>query len=111
MDEGTFDALIVLADPIRPTIVSLAEKTRIPAIYQISSFVILGGLASYGPDLHAMYRRAAQYVDIIFKGANPAKIPIRAARRFELALNLKTAASLGLTIPDNLMVRVDKVIE
>ena len=111
MRQENCDALIVLADPIRPTIVSLAEKTRIPAIYQISSFVVLGGLASYGPDLHAMYRRAAQYVDIIFKGANPAELPVEQPVVFELALNLKTAASLGLTIPDNLMVRVDKVIE
>jgi putative tryptophan/tyrosine transport system substrate-binding protein len=105
------NCLFVLADPIRPTIVSLAEKTKIPAIYQINSFVALGGLASYGPDQQAVYRKAAQYVDKIFKGANPAELPVEQDVIFELTINLKTAAALGLTIPDNLMALADKVIE
>jgi len=82
-----------------------------PAIYQIASFVDLGGLASYGPDFRVIYRKAAQYVDKIFKGANPAELPVEQPVVFELALNLKTAAALNLTIPDLVLARTDKVIE
>ena len=111
MRQENCDALFVLADPIRPKIVSLAAKTKMPAIYQFSSFVGLGGLASYGPDLEPIYRKVAQYVDKIFKGANPAELPVEQPVVFEFALNLKTAAALGLTIPDNLIARADKIIE
>jgi putative tryptophan/tyrosine transport system substrate-binding protein len=111
MRQENCDALLVLADPTRPTIVSLAAQTRIPAIYQFSSFVVLGGLASYGPELKPIYRKVAQYVDKIFKGANPAELPVEQPVVFELALNLKTAAALGLTIPDSVVARADKVIE
>ena len=82
-----------------------------PAIYQFSTFVDLGGLASYGPDLTPIYRKVAQYVDKIFKGANPAELPVEQPVVFEFALNLKTAATLSLTIPDNLIARADKIIE
>jgi putative ABC transport system substrate-binding protein len=105
------DALFVLADPTRPTIVSLAAKAKIPAVYQFSNFVDLGGLASYGPELKPIYRKAAQYVDKIFKGANPAELPVEQPVVFEFALNLKTGAALGLTIPDNLLARAHKVID
>ncbi len=111
MKQENCDALFVLADPTRPTIVSLAAKTKIPAIYQFSNFVVLGGLASYGPNLEAIYRKVAQYVDRIFKGADPAELPVEQPVVFELALNLKTAAALGLTIPESVMARADKVIE
>jgi putative ABC transport system substrate-binding protein len=111
MRQENCDALFVLADPTRPTIVSLAAKTKIPAIFQFSSFVVLGGLASYGPELKPIYRKVAQYVDKIFKGADPAELPVEQPVVFELALNLKTAAALGLTIPDSVMARADKVIE
>jgi putative ABC transport system substrate-binding protein len=111
MKQENCDALFVLADPTRPTIVSLAAKTKIPAIYQFSSFVVLGGLASYGPELKPIYRKAAQYVDKIFKGADPAQLPVEQPVVFEFALNLKTAAAHGLTIPDSVMARADKVIE
>ena len=111
MVQENCDALFVLADPTRPTIVSLAAKTKIPAIYQFSNFVVLGGLASYGASLTEMWRKAAQYVDKIFKGANPAEIPVEQPVAFELALNLKTAAALGLSIPDFVVARADKVIE
>jgi putative ABC transport system substrate-binding protein len=105
------DALFVLADPFRPTIPSLANEAKIPAIYQYSGFVDLGGLASYGAALMPMFRKAAQYVDKIFRGASPAELPVEQPVAFELALNLKTAAALGLTIPDAVVARADRVIE
>lgn len=105
------DALFVPADPTRPAIVTLAAKSKIPAIYQFSNFVDLGGLASYGPTLTPIYQEVAHYVDKIIKGANPADLPVEQPVVFELALNLKTAASLGLTIPASVIARADKVIE
>ncbi len=111
MRQENCDALFVLADPTRPKIVSLAAKTKLPAFYQHSTFVDLGGLASYGPDLKPVYRKVAHYVDKIFKGANPAELPVEQPIVFEFALNLKTAAALGLTIPDSIIARTDKVIE
>lgn len=111
MRQENCDALFVLADPTRPKIVSLAAKARLPAFYQLSTFVDLGGLASYGPNLTPVYRKVAHYVDKLFKGANPAELPVEQPVVFEFALNVKTAAALGLTIPDNLMARADKVID
>lgn len=111
MRQENCDALFVLADPTRPKIVSLAAKARLPAFYQLSTFVDLGGLASYGPDLKPVYRKVAHYVDKIFKGANPAELPVEQPVVFEFALNVKTAAALGLTIPDTILARTDKVIE
>ncbi|MGY8685997.1 ABC transporter substrate-binding protein [Bradyrhizobium sp. UFLA05-153] len=105
------DALFVLADVTRPTIVTLAARSRIPAIYQSGPYVPLGGLASYHPKLEAIYVKVAQYCDRVFKGADPAELPVEQPVIFELAVNLKTAASLGLTFPDSIMVRADKVIE
>ena len=105
------DALFVLADPIRPPILTLAAAARIPAVYQFSEFVEAGGLVSYGPSLQSMWRRSAQFVDKIFKGANPADLPVEQPTRFELVLNLRTAKSLGLTIPNSFTIRADKVIE
>ena len=111
MAQEKCDALFVLADPIRPTIVLLAAKAKIPAIYQFAAFVETGGLASYGASLSPMFRKAAVYVDKIFKGANPAELPVEQPVVFDLALNLKTAAALGLTIPDTVIARADQVIE
>jgi putative tryptophan/tyrosine transport system substrate-binding protein len=101
----------VLADPIRPTIVSLAAKKKIPTIFQFSNYVEMGGLASYGANLTQMFRKAAQYVDRIFKGANPAETPVEQPVAFEFILNLKTAKALGLSIPDSVIARADTVIE
>ena len=111
MKKENCDALFVLGDATRPAIVSLAARSRIPAIYNSGAFVPLGGLASYSPQLEGFYRTAAQYVDRIFKGADPAELPVEQPVVFELALNLKTAALLGLTIPDSVLARADKVIE
>jgi putative ABC transport system substrate-binding protein len=105
------DAVFVLADPIRLTIATLAAGARIPAIYQISEFVEAGGLASYGAILAPMWRRSADYIDKIFKGANPADLPVEQPTKFDLVINLKTAKALGLQIPESFLLRADKVIE
>jgi putative ABC transport system substrate-binding protein len=111
MGQEKCDALFVLADVARPTIPSLAAKTKIPAIYQYSNYVDLGGLASYGASLPPLWRKAAVYVDKIFKGADPAELPVEQSVVFELALNLKTAAALGLSIPEAVLARAERVIE
>ena len=111
MKRENCDALFVLGDVTRPAIVTLAAKSRIPAIFQSSPYVALGGLASYHPNIEAIYRKAAQYCNRIFKGADPAKLPVEQPVIFDLALNLKTAVSLGLTFPDSVLARADKVIE
>jgi putative ABC transport system substrate-binding protein len=105
------DVVFVLADPIRLKIVDLANAVPIPAIYQISEFVDAGALASYGPSLSIMFRRSAQYVAGIFKGAAPAGMPVERPTKFELVLNLKTAKLLNLSIPEEVILRADRVIE
>ena len=105
------DALFVLADPATTDIPPLAAKFKIPSIYQISFLVDAGGLASYGANLPAMLSKAAQYVDKIFKGADPANLPVEQPTKFEFVLNLKTAKELGMTIPESIVARADKVIE
>ncbi len=111
MQQENCDALFVLADPMRPTIVSLAANRKIPAIYQYSDYVVLGGLASYGAGLAPMFQKAAQYVDKIFKGANAAELPVEQPTKFELVLNLKTAKALGLTVSESVVLLADQVIE
>jgi putative ABC transport system substrate-binding protein len=87
MAQEKCDALFVLADPIRPTIVPLAAKTKIPTVYQFSAYVDLGGLASYGASITLMAKQTAQYADKIFKGADPADLPVEQPVVFELARN------------------------
>ena len=111
MVKESCDALFVLADPIRPTLVPLTAKYRIPAIYQLSQYVDAGGLASYGADVEVMFTTAAQYVGKIFKGADPAELPVEQPTTFEFVLNLKTARSLGLSIPQSVISRADRTIE
>jgi putative ABC transport system substrate-binding protein len=111
MGQEKCDALFVLADPTRPKIVSLAAKTKIPTLYQFSNYVDLGGLASYGASLGPLFQMAAVYVDKIFKGADPADFPVEQPVVFEFVLNLKTAAALGIRIPDSIVARADRVIE
>jgi putative ABC transport system substrate-binding protein len=108
-------ALVVQPDGVlqhhRETITELAAKHRLPAIYAAREFIDAGGLALYGVSYPDLYRRAATYVDRIFKGAKPADLPIEQPTRFELVINLKTAKALGLTIPPTLLARADEVIE
>ena len=95
----------------RQRIVNLAAKYRLPALYEHRDFVESGGLLSYGPNILSLNRRAAAYVDKIFRGAKPADIPVEGPTRFDLLINLKTAKALGLTIPPSLLARADQVIE
>ena len=92
-------------------IVTLAESSRLPAMYEHREFVEMGGLMSYGPNHGDMFRRLAMYVDRILKGARPADLPVEQPTKFELVINLKTAKSLGLTIPQTLLLPADQVIQ
>jgi putative ABC transport system substrate-binding protein len=112
MHSESCDALFVLLDArVTRRIVELANEWRLPAIYQSSDYVDLGGWLSYGPDFHAQFPKAAVYVDRILKGANPADLPVEQPTKFELEINLKTAKALGVIIPDSILARADKVIE
>ena len=108
-------ALIIVPAPVtvgnRELTVSLAAQHRLPAIYPYQFFTASGGLTSYGVDLPDLYRRAAVYVDRILKGAKPADLPIQQPTKLEFVINLKTAKTLGLTIPPSILVRADRVIE
>ena len=95
----------------RDLIVALAAKHRLPAIYPYRYFVTAGGLMSYGPDEIEQYRQAAGYIDRILKGEKPADLPVQAATRYELTVNLKTAKALGITMPQSLLSTADEVIE
>jgi len=100
-----------LAIAHREPIVKLAARHRLPAIYPFRYFVTDGGLISYGPDAVDQYRRAAGYVDRILKGTKPADLPVQQPTKFELAINLKTAKALGLTVPSMLLTSADTVIK
>jgi putative ABC transport system substrate-binding protein len=95
----------------RELIIALAARHKLPAVYWASFFVTSGGLVSYGADLIDQYRLAAGYVDRILKGEKPADMPVQAATRYELAVNLKTAKALGLAVPPSVLGRADEVIE
>ncbi len=95
----------------RELIISLAAQHKLPAVYSNRSPVIRGGLISYGPDLNDQFRRAADYVDRVLKGAKPADLPVQAPTKYELVLNLKTAKALGLDVPATVLARADEVIE
>jgi putative ABC transport system substrate-binding protein len=109
------DALIVLSNPLnlayRTRIGELAAKARLPTIYLYRPHVDAGGLISYGPDLPDMFRRAGGYIGRILGGTKPADLPIERPARFEMVVNLRTAKTLGITIPETLLVRADEVIE
>ncbi len=92
-------------------IVELAAKNSLPSVSAIREFVDAGGLMSYGPNLTENYRRAATYVDKILKGAKPGDLPVEQPTKFELLINGKTAKALGITIPQSMLLRADRVIE
>jgi putative ABC transport system substrate-binding protein len=108
-------AIHVLPSPYfaaqRARLIELAAQYRLPAFYEFSNYVQDGGLMSYGPNISEMFGRAASYVDRILKGTNPGDLPIERPTKFELVINLKTAAALGLTIPPSLLQRADEVIQ
>jgi len=95
----------------RATIISLAARNNVPAVSQTSFITRDGGLISYGPDLADLYRRGAGYVDRILRGARPSDLPVQLPAKFEMAVNVKTAKTLGLTVPPSLLARADEVIE
>jgi putative tryptophan/tyrosine transport system substrate-binding protein len=95
----------------RDLIIGLAEQYRFPAVYPFRLFATNGGLMSYGADIGDMYRRAASYVDRILRGERPSDLPVQQPIKFELVINLKTAKTLGLYVPDKLLALADEVIE
>jgi putative ABC transport system substrate-binding protein len=113
--EAKADALFVVADPLlgfeRDRIVNFANRNHLPGIYFWREFAETGGLASYGTNLAAVYRRAATYVDKILKGAKPGDLPIEQPTTFELVINRATAKALGLTISPAVLQRADEVID
>ena len=110
------EALVVSSSGLfyahRTRLVEFAAKHRLPTIYHQSEFVVdSGGLMSYGPDFRDLFRRSASYVDKILKGAKPGDLPVQQPTKFELVINLRTAKALGLTIPQSLLLRADRLIE
>jgi putative ABC transport system substrate-binding protein len=109
------DALFMVTDALtnlnRKRVIEFTAKHRIPAMYESPPLVLQGGLMAYGPSFDDIYRRAAVFVDKILKGAKPRDLPVEQLDRFYLLINLRTAKALGLTIPQSLLLRADKVIE
>jgi putative ABC transport system substrate-binding protein len=111
METERFDAVIIQPSLLRPRVIELALEHRIPAISPLKAIAFMGGLASYAAIAEDTFRLAASYVDRILKGAKPGDLPIQQPTKFELVLNLKTAKTLGLTVPDKLLALADEVIE
>jgi putative ABC transport system substrate-binding protein len=115
MLENRAEALLVLTDPVfylhRVRLANLATQYRLPSMYAVRESVEAGGLMCYGPSIVGVFRRAAKFIDKIFKGAKPSDLPVEQPDKFELVINLKTAKTLGLTIPPSLLLRADQVIQ
>jgi putative tryptophan/tyrosine transport system substrate-binding protein len=109
------DAILMVTDILtnlnRKRVMDFASEHHLPAIYEYAYLVQDGGLMSYGPDIDAIFDRAVGLADRILKGTKPADLPLELPTRFELAINLKTARALGLTIPESILVRADDVVE
>ena len=112
---GNSSGMLTLADPFtnanRKRIVDFAARSRLPAIYETREFVEAGGLMSYGPNLAAIQRRSATYIDKIFKGAKPGDLPVELPTEFELIINMKTARALGIAFSESILARADEVID
>ena len=113
--KGSADALYIVGDGLvithRVRINTLALIARLPTIYPVREYVDAGGLMSYGPNFPDQFRRAADYVDKILRGAKPGEIPVEQPTKFDLVINLTTAKALGLTIPESFLLRADEVIK
>ena len=113
--KGSADALYIVGDGLvithRVRINTLALIARLPTIYPVREYVDAGGLMSYGPNFPDQFRRAADYVDKILRGAKPGEIPVEQPTKFDLVINLTTAKALGLTIPESFLLRADEAIE
>jgi len=113
--KGRADALYVCGDPLvftnRIRVNTLAQGARLPTMYLLGEYVEAGGLMSYGPSVPDLYRRAADYVDKILRGAKPGDLPVEQPTKFDLIINITTAKALGLEIPPTLLARADEVIE
>jgi putative tryptophan/tyrosine transport system substrate-binding protein len=109
------DAYLPVASPLTvahgQAIVEYVNRSKLPAIYTVARFADVGGLMSYGPDIPDNFRRAAGFVDKILKGANPADLPTQQPTKFELVVNLKTAAAMGFNVPQSVLLRADRVVE
>lgn len=109
------EALVVLLDPnlqnFRLEVIAMAARLRIPSAYPVLEYAVDGGLVTYSSDVRSLFRRAASYVDRILKGAKPADLPVERPTKFELVINLKTARTLGIKIPQSVLARADRVIE
>jgi putative ABC transport system substrate-binding protein len=108
-------ALVTIRNPLlvthQATVVALAARYRLPAIYDARDAIVAGGLMSYGADLNDLHRRLAGFVDRILRGAKPSDLPVEQPTKFHLVINLKTAKALGLTIPKSVLLRADEVIQ
>ena len=115
ISEESPHALLVLQDALaiqqRKQIIDFAIQKRLPSMFNEKEWAVAGGLMSYGENFAAMYQRAAYFVDRIFKGTNPADLPVEQATKFDLVINRRTAKAIGLTIPDSILVLADDVID
>lgn len=111
LNGGLIVTTSALAQIHRDLIIGLAAQHRLPAVYPYRLFVSSGGLMCYGPQIVDEYRRAASYVDRIFKGEKPSDLPVQQPDKFDLVINLKTAKALGLDVPPTMLARASEVIE
>jgi putative ABC transport system substrate-binding protein len=111
MKAANCEVVYVLADPPRPALPPIALRYGLPAVYQVSTYPDLGGLMCYGPDIHALFVRTAHYIDRIFKGGDPAEIPVEQPTKFVFVINLRTAKAMNLSIPERVLLMADRVIE